>query len=110
MLFIRQVIIEVLNFLRLWKVCDWNPTYLHYSCSLKHNINDKKEFTYVEDDLTVNMETIEDGIRSMDIVNTAAVVTTMAKLYLVYHQLGVFLSGLNRIYLIITKNIVNDLF
>ena len=56
------------------------------------------------------METVEDGVRSMDIVSTAAVVTPMAHLYLIYHQLAVFLSGLSRIYLTITRNIANDLF
>ena len=55
------------------------------------------------------METVEDGIRSMDIVNTAAVVTVMPHLYLVYPQLAVFLSGISRSYLIITKNILNDI-
>ena len=56
------------------------------------------------------METVEDGVRAMGIVNTAAVVTPMAHLYLIYHQLAVFLSGLSRIYFTITRNMANDLF
>ena len=54
------------------------------------------------------MEIVDDGVRSMDIANTAAVVTPMAQLYLVYHQLALFLSVMSRSYLIITKNIFND--
>ena len=85
------------------------PIYLHYSCSLKQKRNNETESRDAYDDLTVDMETVEDGVRSMDIVNTAAIVTTMAQLYLIYHQLAIILPGLSRLYLLITINITNDM-
>ena len=52
------------------------------------------------------METVDNSVRSMDIVNTAAIVTTMAQLCLIYHKLAVFLSGMRWLYLAITENIL----
>ena len=52
------------------------------------------------------METVDNSVRSMDIVNTAGIVATMAQLYLIYHKLAVFLSGMRLLYLTITENIL----
>ena len=52
------------------------------------------------------MEIIEDEVRAMDVGNTAAVVSSMAQLYIFNHQLAILLDYKVRLNLTITEDIL----
>ena len=85
------------------------PIYLRCSGSLKQKANDKTGFTVKDNDLTENMEIIEDKVRTMDVGNTAAVVASMAQLNIFNHQLAFLEDCKVRLYFTVTKDNLNNL-